>query len=244
MKHTISSKITCAFFLLALIFLSRAEADPNVNVTTWDLTETDNVIQFKFNGSQYKEIPLGEHRPAWDKSASNIKSQYPKPNYFTTWPSMKNIEEQVYWYHRPTDMLYIAVASMAIKKLPPSELDPNDIPYHYGIRGEYNLSPINVAEQFRHSAFLSMKKVNNGTCWPILIIGEGANAKTIYGYMGNSGSPHVGYIHFFPLWQVSALNPNKLPEGTFTAKDISGVTMSQKIKFGNTIFARELKYYP
>lgn len=204
MKCAVSCKLASVFFLVMLVFSSRAESNSGIDIRTWNPEETEQVIQFEFDGYKYRELAPEEHRPTWDGSTSVAKSQYPKPNYFAAWPLMKNIEEQIYWYHRSTDMLYIAVASMAIKKLPPSELDPNDIPYHYGVRGEYNLSPRQVAEKFRHRAFLSMKKIDNGACWPILAVGEGVNSKIIYAYMGNSGSPHVGYIHF-SLFGRSAL---------------------------------------
>lgn len=147
------------------------------------------------------------------------------PTWFHIWPnpaSSVNPEEQIYWYRANNDTIYIAVAN-AVPTMPGVSLPADQIPYHVGVTGKLNGATKNEETSMRHRLFMST--VSNG--WGIKF---GAN---IYMNMGNAGSSHVGYVHFYPLWIYS--NLTAYPSGYFEARDSTDKQAYQTIRFSPSI---------
>ena|GEM_PF-3134554 len=156
------------------------------------------------------------------------------PTWFHIWPhpaSAVNPENQAYWYRSNNDTIYIAVAN-AVPTVSTITLPSDMIPYHEGVTGKLSGLTISEETSMRHRLFIG--KASNGWGIPMTITDVYGNfLESVYVNMGNSGSPHVGYVHFFPLWVFS--NLTAYPSGYFEAKDSTGKQAYQTIRFSSSM---------
>jgi hypothetical protein len=216
------------------------------------------VIRFVSDGRSFREAStdIALKVPALFKAPANLEdktttatatqvqvlsSNIPTPTYFHVWPRAASTvipEEQIYWYHRPTDTIYAAVAS-AVPTWPVSLLPASGVPYHQGQTARLNNVTILPNETMRHRLHMGLTPKANTFNLQFL-----SGGTSIFMFMGNSAN-HVGFVHFYPLWKLSSLNPNVMPTGSITFIDTSGVQTSQQIRFyPGTIYAAEWVYVP
>jgi len=156
--------------------------------------------------------------------SATVATTQASPTWFHIWPKPASTvipEAQTYWYRSNNDTIYIAVAN-AVPVRPFDILPADMIPYHVGVTGKLNGVTKNEDTSMRHRLFMST--TSNG--WGIKM------DTAIYMNMGNAGSPHVGYVHFFPLWVFS--NLTTYPSGYFEATDSTSKQAYQTIRFSSS----------
>jgi hypothetical protein len=249
------SLLSCFISLVSVVAARGAEFSPQGSEF--------KVLTFVANGNSFKEVSSdlviklpgirADPEKIRDRSilsqthASGARiasaSTYPAPTYFKVWPyAASTPEEQIYWYYRPSNTVYIAVAS-AVPTWPGS-LPSSQMPYHQGQTAQYNYTTLYPNENLRHRLHMSLtaSAVTFNIAFP-LVDGQSV-VGYVYMFMGNSAN-HVGYVHFYPLWSLDTLNPNAMPTASLRFIDPSGVEASHQIRFyPGTIYLVEWEYIP
>lgn len=235
----------CIFFLLGNIALGAEGVVTKHPNNTWSFVPQGeqsktgvefDFIRFESDGKSLKAVSVDQTLNIQDKQ--KLASGPAEPTYYNIWPQPSSSvapENQVYWYNPADDMIYIAVAN-CVPVYPASQLAPSQIPYHQGQTAKLNgITPLAQNESLRHRLFTGPSAPSNNIS---------VKYSYFYMYMGNAGSPHIGYVHFFPLWKLSNLNPSSLPSGYFTAYDPTGKQAYQQIRFNGGINAIQWRYIP
>ena len=224
------------FFLLCSVVVADPLYAKDGCVPFLGAEKTFREIRAKFVDGELKEFP---QIPDSLKVFLGLKAESVTlqscfaPPYFNIWPLPShaiNPEDQYYFYHRATDMICIAVASVN-PVFPGSAITVSEIPCHQGVTcsGFGVTTPNEYLRQRIFSDLESPTHTFGVRVWGKIKQGDRFNPGPIYLYMGNSGSPHVGYVHFFPLWKLSSLT--SYPSGTFMAQYSTVFIPTQQVRF-------------
>ena len=114
------------------------------------------IIESSKSSNKAGEDPVvtKEHLPILQKSASVAAMSTPSgwPLYYQMWTfptTALDPRYQYYWYYRPDDTIYLAVADAALV-FPGGYIPPSDIPNHQGQQGRLGSMTIYPNEILRH----------------------------------------------------------------------------------------------
>lgn len=245
-------KVGLRIFRVKLINNVMQEVPENDTTRISSLTIED---AFK-NSSETGEHSIAEKAHlSVSQNAMSTPSGWPLYYQMWTFPtSALDPRYQYYWYYRPDDTIYLAVADVALV-FPEGYIPPSDIPSHQGQQGRLGNATIYPNETLRHRIVTTDQPrytpvgLTPYTFYANVRVGTSPNApvRTVYMNMANS-SGHVGYVHFFPLWRLSSLTeyPNTYFSATSTQGSSAGKATSMPISFDPEVGIRliEWRYIP